>query len=255
MVWGTGPYQNITETIPDLHHRVVERLEPAPGVKWLDLACGTGAVAELAAERGADVTGVDLAPALIETAQERARDQGLEIDYRVGDCENLEFADSSFDVVSSTCGIMFAPDHEATARELTRVVKPGGRIGLANWTPAEKGMAAIFALMRPFQPAPPAGAGVPFQWGDEQHVQDLLGNAFDLEIERDVSPLRLPSGKAYWELFSSSYGPTRTLSESLEDEQRDELRRSWVDFADNDLAADGEIVHAREWILVLGTRR
>jgi SAM-dependent methyltransferase len=255
VVWGTGPYQNITETITDLHHRVVDRLAPEPGVKWLDLACGTGAVAELAAKQRADVTGVDLAPALIETAEERAREQGLDIDYRVGDCENLEFEDGSFDVVSSTCGIMFAPDHEATAHELARVVKPGGRIGLANWTPAEKGLAAIFRIMKPFQPSPPESAGYPFDWGDEQHVRDLLGDAFELEIERDVSPLRLPDGETYWQLFSSSYGPTRTLNESLDEERREELHRSWVEFMDTELAQDGEIVHAREWILVLGTRR
>jgi SAM-dependent methyltransferase len=255
VVWGTGPYQNVTETITDIHARVIDRLAPEPGMKWLDLACGTGAVAELAAEKGADVTGVDLAPALIETAKERARERGLDIDYRVGDCEDLEFEDGAFDVVSSTCGVMFAPDHEATARELARVVKPGGRIGLANWTPAEKGLAAIFRIMKPFQPTPPAGAGYPFEWGDEQHVNDLLADSFDLEIERDISPLRLPSGEAYWELFSSSYGPTRTLSESLDGERREELHRSWVDFADTELARDGEIEHQREWVLVYGTRR
>jgi SAM-dependent methyltransferase len=255
VVWGTGPYQNVTETIRDIHGRVIDALDPQPGVKWLDLACGTGAVAERAAERGADVTGVDLAPGLIETAKERAAERGLEIDYRVGDCENLEFDDGAFDVVSSTCGVMFAPDHAASARELARVVNPGGRIGLANWTPAEKGLAALFRIMKPFQPTPPDGIGFPFDWGDEQHVNDLLGDAFDLEIERGISPLRLPNGEAYWMLFSSSYGPTRTLSESLDDERREELHRSWVDFADTELADDGEIEHKREWILVLGTRR
>ena len=99
VVWGTGPYQNVTETITDIHERVVDRLAPAEGVRWLDLACGTGAVAERAAEAGADVTGVDLAPALIETAKDRASERGLEIDYRVGDSENLEFEDGAFDVV------------------------------------------------------------------------------------------------------------------------------------------------------------
>ena len=101
---------------------------PAPGDKWLDLACGTGAVAERAASAGADVTGIDLAPALIETAKERAGELGLDIDYRVGDAENLELDDASFDKVSSTCGIMFTPDHEATAGELIRITRSGGRI-------------------------------------------------------------------------------------------------------------------------------
>jgi ubiquinone/menaquinone biosynthesis C-methylase UbiE len=129
VMWGTGPYQRITETIPDIHELVVERLDPRPEQRWLDLACGTGAVAERAAAGGAAVTGIDLAPALIDTARERAGELGLEIDYRVGDCEGLELPDARFDAVSSTCGIMFAPDHEATAGELTRVTRLGGASG------------------------------------------------------------------------------------------------------------------------------
>ena len=127
VMWGTGPYQRVTETLTDIHEQVVERLVPAHGVRWLDVACGTGAVAELAAAGGADVTGVDLAPALIDTARARAADQDLVIDYRVGDCEQLELDEASFDAVSSTCGVMFAPDHEAAAAELARVTRPGGR--------------------------------------------------------------------------------------------------------------------------------
>ncbi len=254
VMWGLGPYQNITETLTDIHAAVVDRLDPRPGVRWLDLATGTGAVAELAAERGAEVTGIDLAPALIETARERARERGLEIDYRVADCERLELGDASFDVASSTCGVMFTPDHEATARELARVVKPGGRIGLANWTP-EGGLARMFAMMRPFQPSPPPGAGSPFEWGDEAHVRALLGDAFELEFERHVSHLRLPSGEAYWQLFSTSYGPTKTLADTLDEERREEFRRTWVEFFETNYRDDGEIDHDREYLLVLGTRR
>ena len=254
VMWGTGQYQNVTDTITDIHAAVVDRLEPGPGIQWLDLACGTGAAAERAAQAGADVTGIDLAPALIETAKERAQEQGLEIDYRVGDCEKLEVEDGAFDAVSSTCGIMFAPGHEATARELARVVKTGGRIGLANWTP-EGGLAKTFAMMRPFQPPPPEGAGVPFQWGSEEHVQELLGDTFDLELERHVSHLRIGSGEDYWQLFSSSYGPTRTLAESLDDDRREEFHQTWVDFFESNYRSNGEIDHDREWLFVLGTRR
>lgn len=254
VMWGNGPYQNVTETLVDIHERVLDRLDPQAGDAWLDLACGTGAMCELAAQKGAAVTGVDLAPALIETANERAEEQGLEIDYRVGDCERLEFDDASFDKVSSTCGVMFAPDHEATARELARVVKPGGRIGLANWTP-EGGLAKMFAMMKPFQPPPPEGAGVPFQWGSEPHVEELLGDAFDLELERHVSHLRVPSGEDYWQLFATSYGPTKSLAESLDDERREEFHRTWVDFFETNYRSNGEVDHDREWLLVLGIRR
>jgi ubiquinone/menaquinone biosynthesis C-methylase UbiE len=251
VVWGNGPYQRITEIIPDLHDIVIDRLQPGPGMKWLDLATGTGAVAERAAAAGATVTGLDLAPALINTATKRAAEQGLEIFYCVGDCEATTFDDASFDVVSSVCGVMFAPDHEATARELARVTKPGGRIALANWTPGP-GVADIFRLMAPFQPAPPPSN--PFDWGDEDHVRDLLGEAFELDVERHVSSIAMESGEAYWELFSTSYGPTKTLAESLGD-RREELHRAWVDFFEENHRENGEVVHRREYVLVLGRRR
>lgn len=251
VVWGTGPYQRVTETIADIHEIVVDQLDPRPGQQWLDLACGTGAVAERAAERGASVTGIDLAPALIETAAARAAERGLEIDYRVGDCENLDVADGSFDAVSSTCGVMFAPDHEATARELARVTSPGGRIALANWTPTG-GLARMFAVMARFMPAKPPSS--PFDWGAEARVRALLGDAFDLEIEERVSTLRMPSGEAYWDLFSTSYGPTVTLAESLGD-RREELHRAWVDFFESNYRSDGEIAHSREYLLITGVRR
>jgi SAM-dependent methyltransferase len=251
VMWGNGPYQRVTETLSDIHERVIERLAPGPDVRWLDLACGTGAVAELAAAAGATVTGIDLAPALIDTARERAAAEELEIDYQVGDCEVLGIPDASFDAVSSTCGVMFAPDHEASARELARVTRPGGRIALANWTPTG-GLARMFAVMRPFLPAPPPSN--PFDWGDERRVRELLGDAFELDIEEHVSTLRIPSGEAYWELFSTSYGPTRTLADSL-GARRAELQRDWVDFFETNYRVNGEIAHTREYLLVVGERR
>ncbi len=253
VMWGKGPYQRITETLTDLHELVLERLDPQPAERWLDLACGTGAMAELAARAGADVVGVDLAPVLIATARERARESGLDIEYRVGDVERLEgIDDASFDVVSSTCGVMFAPDHEATARQLARVVRPGGRIGLANWTP-EGGLGRMFAMMAPFQPAPPPSS--PFDWGRRDRLEELLGAAFDLEIEEHVSTLETADGEEYWQLFSTSYGPTKTLAESLDDDRREEFHRTWVEFFERDYGDDGKVVHPREYLLVLGTRR
>lgn len=253
VVWGTGPYQSITETITDIHELVVERLGPRPGERWLDVATGTGAVAERAAGKGVQVTAIDLAPALIETARERAREHGLDVDYRVGDCEALEFENASFDVLSSTCGQMFAPDHAATARELTRVVRPGGRMALVNWKP-DTGMHDVFKLMAPFQPAPPPGIGVPFDWGRQEYVRGLLDGGWELRFEERVSTLEVASGEEYWRLFSASYGPTRVLTESLDEGRRDELHRVWAEFFDTRHAVDGGIVHERPYLLVLGTR-
>jgi ubiquinone/menaquinone biosynthesis C-methylase UbiE len=250
-MWGNGPYQGVTETLHDTHDLVIERGEPKPGLRWLDLATGTGAVAELAARAGAEVVGVDLAPALIETAKQRAAELGLDIDYRVGDCENLDLPDASFDRVSSTCGVMFAPDHEATAHELARVTKAGGKLLMVNWT-AEGGVGRMFKMMAPFQPGPPPSS--PFDWGNEKRLRELLGDAFELTIEEHTSTLHADSGEAYWELFSTSYGPTKTLAESLGD-RREELHRTWVEFFDTEYGTNGGIAHAREYLLVEGTRR
>jgi len=251
VMWGNGPYERIADTIVDVHEAVVELLAPTPGDRWLDLATGTGAVAEDAAAAGAQVTAIDLAPVLIETAKERASAKGLEIDYRVGDAERLDLPDAAFDKVSSTCGVMFAPDHEAVARELARVTKPGGRIGLANWTPAG-GLGRLFKVMAPYQPAPPPSS--PFDWGDETRVRELLGDDFELELEERVSTLRTPTAEEYWQLFSTSYGPTKTLAESI-GERREDLRRDWIEFFETNYESGGEIAHTREFLLVSGIRR
>jgi hypothetical protein len=134
------------------------------------------------------------------------------------------------------------------------VVKPGGRIGLANWTP-EGGLAKMFGMMKPFQPPPPEGAGVPFQWGSEGHVEELLSDTFELELQRHVSHLRVPTGEDYWRLFAMSYGPTKTIAESLDDDRREEFHQAWVDFFESNYRSDGEIDHDREWLFVYGTRR
>ena len=128
VVWGNGPYERITNTIRDIHALVLERTDPTAGERVLDAATGTGAVAILAAQRGADVVGQDIAPVLVETARQRAAEEGVEVRFEVGDAEAMTYEDASFDIVLSTCGVMFAPDHEAVAGELARVTKPGGRL-------------------------------------------------------------------------------------------------------------------------------
>jgi SAM-dependent methyltransferase len=255
VMWGAGPFEEIEATITELHDAIIERLDPQPGERWLDVGCGTGRLAELAAQRGANVTGVDLSPVLIETARARARERGLEIDYRVGDCERLEgIDDASFDVLASTVGVMFAPDHAATARQIARAVKPGGRLGLIAWT-ADGGVGRMFGMMKPFQPPPPEGAGVPFDWGRREHVEELLGGSFELRFEDGVATYRPRSGEEYWQVYSASYGPTKVAAESLDENRREEFHRAWVDFFEENYKDDGGITHPREYLLTLGTRR
>ena len=253
VMWGNGPYERITNTVRDIHELVIERVDPKPGERLLDAATGTGAVAILAARSGADVAGQDLAPVLIDTARERATEAGAAVQFEVGDAENMRYDDASFDVVTSTCGVMFAPDHGAVAGELARVTKPGGRLALACWTP-EGGLGQMFGMMRPFLPTPPEGVGSPFAWGKEDHVRDLLGDSFELEFEEHDSVLRTADGEEYWELFSSSYGPTKSAAEALDDERREEFHQTWVDFFEA-LREGDEVVHRREYLLTLGTRR
>ena len=252
VMWGTGAFDEIADTISDVHHAVVEHLAPREGERWLDLACGTGRIAELAAEAGASVVGIDLAPGLIEVAKRRAGERGLEIDYRVGDAEVLESVDdASFDAVSSSFGIMFAPDHEAAAGELARVTRAGGRIALANWT-ADGSVGVLFRTMGPFQPGPPPSN--PLDWGNEAHVRDLLGDSFELAFEPRVSTVEWESGPAMWEIMSTKFGPMVTLNASLDEARRAELSAAVIGVTEQSRRGD-HIVDDRAYLLVTGTRR
>jgi len=253
-VWGDAPFENVAAGLADAHEAIAEAVGPAEGKRWLDVACGTGELAGMAAAQGADVTGVDLAPGLIETAKRNAAAAGLSIDFRVGDAEALDLPDASFDIVTSTCGAMFAPDHEATAGELGRVAKQGGRLAMVNWTP-EGGVGELFQIMKPFMPPPSEGVPSPFEWGKRDRVEELLGDDYDLDIQERVSTLSISSGEEYWQLFLTSYGPTKSLAASLDDERREELHRSWVDFFESNYRDGDSIEHPRQYLLVLGTRK
>jgi SAM-dependent methyltransferase len=251
--WSSGPFEKIAGSIADVHHAVVESLLPVPGAEWLDAACGTGELALLAAAAGAHVTGMDFAASLVETARRQAEEHGLHIHFDVGDVEAMPYLDDQFDVVSSTFGVMFAPNHEATAGELARVVRPAGRLGLACWTPAG-GVGDMFKLLAQFQPPPPEDAGSPLAWGDEGHVRDLLGDTFDLTIDERTSVHRESSGQAYWDYLVAGFGPLKTLVESLDAGRGQELSQAWLDWTETIREGD-EIVHRRQYLLILGTRR
>jgi SAM-dependent methyltransferase len=252
-MWGAGPFEEIEVHIADMHDALVGALQPEPGNSWLDLACGTGAVAMRAAAAGAEVTGVDLAPDLVETARSRAGEAGLPIEYETGDCEDLRFHDGTFDVVSSSVGIMFAPDQKAAAAEIARVGAPGGRLGLTAWRP-DGGVGDFFMFMRQFQPPPPEGVGNPLDWGREEHVNELLGDSFELEFEELDTPFETESGEKFWDLFSRAFGPTKVLAESMDDAEREKFREATIEFAERE--REGDVIRqSRTYLLTTGRRR
>jgi len=252
-VWSAAPFEKIAAIITEMHVALVAHLAPQPGEKWLDLGCGTGDVAFHAARAGAIVTGSDLSPALIETARRQAAELGLDVTLEVGDAQALGYADASYDVVSSSVGVIFAPDHARVASELARVCRPGGRVGLTAWR-RDSGVGDIFAGMSPFMPPPPEGAGSPFQWGEARYVEQMLGGAFDLTIE-ELDTRHVGDDPAeMWDLFRTSYGPSAVLWSSLDEERRRELDEAMTAVWEKHRAGD-RIDMERRYIVVTGTRK
>jgi SAM-dependent methyltransferase len=254
VVWSTGAFEEVAEHIADVHVALVDALAPQPGEEFLDVGCGAGNVAELAAGAGAHVTGIDLTPRLIDVARNRAKAGGFHIHYSVGDAERLDVPDASFDVVSSCFGMIFAPDHAAAAGELARVTKPGGRLGFSAWTP-EGSVGEGFRLFAAFQPPPPEGAGAPLQWGTEDHVREMLGSDFDLTIERRISYGEAPSLDEFWASFSENFGPVRMLLDNLPPDRRAEFEDTALAFYRTKIQPDGRLVDDREYLLVTGVRK
>jgi SAM-dependent methyltransferase len=253
VVWGLAPFERVAEQIANIHDHLVAELAPRPGEKWLDVGTGTGGVAVRAARGGAEVTGSDLAPALIATAKRLAAEEGLDIRYEVGDAEALPYADASYDVVSSCFGAMFAPDHAAVARELARVTRPGGRLGMINWDPDGR-MGDFSRVVARFQPPLPEGAGNPMDWGREEHARTLLGDDFELSFVHAQDSQVGESGEQLWQVFVSSFGPMKALYGSLDEGRRDELHRAYVDQMEEH-RTNGHIEAPREYLMILGTRR
>jgi SAM-dependent methyltransferase len=253
VVWGSGPYERISEHLAIAHDHLLAQVEPRGGQRWLDVATGTGEIAVRAAAAGAEVTAQDLAPGLIERARNRAHAAAVDVRFDVGDAEQLSYPDAGFDVVSSAFGVMFAPDHRAAATELARVTRPGGRLALLTWHPT-RGVAEFFKVMAAYMPPPPEGVGSPFAWGDRDHVTSLLGDDFELRYEEGDCPQPGRSPEEIWELFTSAYGPTRALAHSLDDERREALRRDWLAYFEQ-FRTDGAVTQPRPYVLVVGTRR
>jgi SAM-dependent methyltransferase len=252
--WSAGAFEEVAESIHDMHLALVDALGPQPGERWLDIACGAGNLAELAAGSGARVTGIDLSPRLIEVAKARAEAGGYDIDYRVGDAESLDVEDAGFDRVVSSVGMIFAPDHEAVARELARVTRPGGRLAFSAWTP-EGTIGEMFKVFGAFQPPLPPGAGIPLAWGREDYIREKLGDAFDLSIERRISREEDESPEHAWEFFAPRFGPVKTMLENLDEDRRTAFELAAREHFERGRQPDGTFLDEREYLLVTGTRR
>lgn len=251
-MWGSAPWERVAATMAAIHDRLIGALEPRARERWLDVGTGTGAVAMRAARAGAHVTGVDLAPPLIETARRLTAEERLAISFDVGDAEALPYPDVGFDVVCSAHGIVFAPDHAAAARELARVCRPGGRLGITAWRTGEPGD-GLDELIARFTPPRPPGAP-PRSWGEPAHAQQLLGYAFELDFIPDVWIQAGESGDAIWELLTTASPPFKALADELDPGRRDELHAAWVEFYEGFRTADGiRVLHG--YMLILGRRR
>lgn len=204
--WGSGDYSVIGTSLQIIGETLCEAVDVEARDHVLDVAAGNGNATLAAARRGATVTASDYVPTLLEALRARADADGLEIETRTADAEALPFADSSFDVVLSTLGVMFTPDQERAAAELLRVARPGGRIGLANWTP-DSFIGQVFRVVGKYVP-PPAGIRSPLEWGTEDRVADLLGGDVEsLVTTRRDFVFRYRSAEQWLDTFRSFYGP------------------------------------------------
>ena len=245
--WGAAPWERVAETNAPSHDNLVARLGPRAGERWLDIGTGTGAVAIRAARAGADVTAIDLAPALVETARRLAAESGVDVRFEVGDAERLPYEDGSFDVVSSAFGVIFAPDQQAAAGELARLTRRGGRLGLTCLHPRSSTV-SMFRMLWRFSPRP-EGAGDPADWGREDHVSALLGDAFELHVEAVETPRESASPEEAWSFVSGSVGPVKATYEGLAPDRREEFRSEFLAHLEREQGQPGR------YVLVLGTRR
>jgi SAM-dependent methyltransferase len=210
------------------------------------VATGTGEVALRAAAAGADVTALDISPGLLEQA--RAKRGADAIRWDLGDAQRLPYEDRRFDVVSSVFGVIFAPDHAAAARELARVSRPGGRLGLVTWRP-DAGPHALLARFTEERPA-----SDPEPWGSEERVSELLGETFELEFGEGVWHLEGATPEAVWDFFSASVPPLKAFAERLDPERHGEFRQALIEHWEGFRTPAG-VREPRPYLVVLGTRR
>jgi SAM-dependent methyltransferase len=227
--WESGDFGEVARFTMPSAEEFMARLDLRPGTRVLDVACGTGNLAVLAARQGCQVSGLDIATNLLAQARERAQREGLAIEFTEGDAEAMPYEDASFDVVVSMYGVMFAPRPEWVASELCRVTKPGGLMALANWTPTGF-IGKMFGVFKKHLP-PPAGIPSPMLWGDQAVVRDRFNGAVrELRMTPRIAPMRFPFDPAGTvEFFRRYYGPTQRAFQALDP---DAQARLWSDLVE-----------------------
>jgi len=253
--WSSGDYAVIGTTLQIVGEELCEALDVHSGQKVLDVAAGNGNVSLAAARRWCDVVATDYAPLLLERARERAAAERLNIEFREADAEALPFQDGSFDVVVSTFGVMFTPDQDRAAAELIRVCKPGGKIGLANWTP-DGFIGQLFKTIGKHVPPAP-GTKSPALWGTRARIAELFeprSTSVEFSARNFVFRYRTP---AHWlEVFRTYYGPVLKTFASLDPAAQATLQRDLMDLIDRfNRAKDGSMVVPSEYLEIVITRK
>ena len=252
--WASGDYAVVGTTLQIVGESLAEEMDIRAGEKVLDVAAGNGNATLAAARRFAQVTSTDYVPALLDKGRERARAEGLQVEFRTADVENLPFADGSFDVVLSTYGCMFAPNHARTASEMMRVLRPGGRIGLANWTPTGF-IGRLFKVIGGHVP-PPAGLQSPALWGSKPHLATLFPQAASLRAETRHFNFRYRSAAHFVQVFRDFYGPTHKAFASLDATRAAALEADIVALlAEFNVGGPDSLVVPGEYLQVVITRR
>ena len=253
-VWGSGDYALIGARLQIVGEQLADACVPAAGSRILDVAAGNGNATLAFARRFCEVTSTDYVPALLERGKSRAEADGLEVTYQTEDAEALSFADGTFDGVVSTFGVMFTPDQAAAAREMQRVCRSGGTIGMANWTP-DSFVGGMFRVASEHAP-PPAGAPKPGVWGTEPWIRDQFGNAArDIAIEKKAYIFYQRTPQAFIDYFRAFYGPTRRAFERLDEQGQAALNDDMLVLIDaHNLATDGTMRVPGEYLQVVITK-
>jgi ubiquinone/menaquinone biosynthesis C-methylase UbiE len=252
--WSSGDYAVVGTTLQIVGEQLCETLDIHAGQKVLDVASGNGNAALAAARRWCEVIASDYVPSLLERARERAVADRLQIEFEVADAEALPFDNGSFDVVLSTFGVMFTPDQGRAAAELTRVCRPGGRIGLANWTP-EGFIGQLFKTIGKHVP-PPSGVKSPALWGTRQRIEDLFGSAAaSIRVEPAQFVFRYRSPEHWLHVFRSYYGPLLKTYSALEPAAQAELTEDVIGLIGRfNRATDGSMVVPSDYVEVVIAR-